>query len=70
MPIRYMGYDIHPADDEDKARGFNWRVDTSQIGAMQSPTPPLFAQLPAAKAYIRETLCDERNVEDFGSALS
>lgn len=62
--VQYQGYNIREASAAQQARGLRWWVDMSQIDARQEADCPHFAQLPAAKAFIRENLRDEKPAND------
>ena len=62
--IVYKGYQILETTPAELQRGFRWKVNPSLVGALSSARMPLFYQLPAAKAYIREELLEERPFND------
>jgi len=62
--INYMGYEIQETSPAQLALGFRWRVNPSLTGARGPDEMPLFHQLPAAKAFIRESLLNERPFND------
>jgi len=69
--ISYMGYQIQETTPAELELGFRWKVNTSQAGARSGAEMPKFHQLPAAKAYIRESLLNERpfNDDDGGGSV-
>jgi hypothetical protein len=68
--LTYMGCRIGEADAAKKAQGFNWFVDLSKLGARQPSECPHFDQLPAAKAYVREQMLDEKPFNDDDGGAS
>ncbi len=62
--LEYMGFQIKEANAAAKAKGFRWYVNVSAAGARAEAQCPHFTQLPAAKAYIRENLKDEKPFND------
>jgi len=62
--IDYRGYQILETTEAELARGYRWKVNVSRVDARSGDEMPLFFQLPAAKAYIREELLEERPFND------